>query len=171
MLISLSKAGQVITSEMYRQARGIKGSGTIIMRPEDFLLLTTQNAEERKQIFKDAQQLEVYNQYAKDRKNIHLPWLDVSLDGRLNKKRFNIGRILGQEGRHRAAALINAGISNMVVLLIARVEGYPEYKKASTPDGGRDTFLEVSDFPETVYGQFNNKPVKLNLSTFKSVQN
>ncbi len=140
------------------------------MKPEDFLMLTTQNADERKEIMRTAQHIEQYNQYAKNRESIHLPWLDVSLDGKLNKKRFKVGRIIGHEGRHRAAALIKAGLSTMVVLLVARQQGYPEYKKASKPGGWRDTFLEASDFPETVYGQFNNKPVKLNLSTFKSVQ-
>lgn len=169
MLISLSRTGLVITKEMYRQLRGIKSAGTILMHPADFLLLTTSSEQERKQIRDDAQSLAQYNEYAKTGQNIHLPWLDVSIDGRLGKKRFKIGRILGHEGRHRAAASLNENVYTIVVALIARINGYPEYKKASIPGGWKDTPIKASDFPEIAYGQFNNKPVRLDLTSFKSL--
>jgi len=83
--ISLSRTGQTITYEMYRQAKGNKGVATIVMNPHDFITLTTPDQESIQRIMDSAQTIEAYNEYARTKQSIHLPWLDVTLDGKIRR--------------------------------------------------------------------------------------
>jgi len=75
--------------------------------------------------------------------------------------------VIGHEGRHRAAALVNAGISKMIVLLVAYEEGSRQRNKLIDPDDWKTRPFAVHDFPKTFYGQFNGKAVKIDYSRFK----
>lgn len=174
LYISVSRIGQTLTDMMYRQARGNKASGTIIMNPHDFLVLTTTNKAEYDHIMEGALTTAEYNHFAKTEQNIHMPWLDVTLDGKKptfggKPSKTKPGRVVGHEGRHRAAALIKEGIDKMVVLLQPRIGGMKQFKKPSQPGGWPDTHLTKADFPGTFYAQYNNKKVKVNMSTYKTL--
>jgi hypothetical protein len=174
MHIALSSVKQVITTEMYDQARGNKASGIFLISPMDFLKLTCENSLEMNTIIGDAFTLEQYNQFAREGKSIHMPWLEVSIDGLIRHgstvKKVKPGRVLGHEGRHRAAAMVKAHLPHMTALFWAKERGYTEYKKASKPGGFRDRYMTADDLPKELSGQFNPRVhVPIDLSTFKSL--
>lgn len=159
---------------MYDQAKGNKASGTFSIAPADFLKLTCENSLELKSIMDECLTLEEYNQFAREGKSIHMPWLEVSIDGLTRSgstvKKVTPGRVLGHEGRHRAAAMVKSGLSHMTVLFWAKERGYSEYKKASKPGGFRDRFLTVDDLPKQLSGEFNPRVhVPIDLSSYKSL--
>jgi len=76
------------------------------MHPYDFLRLTTDDDEHIQEIRKKARSLQVYNDY--DQITEYLIENDLYLDIRLNKE-GTVGKIFNHEGRHRSAAVLNAG--------------------------------------------------------------
>jgi hypothetical protein len=171
--ISLSKPGLFLNKENFRQARGNKHAGMIIMDPEDFLQLTVTNQRVYNLIMSDARTLAEYNQHTKTGQGIHPPWLYISLDGyeyRDEKPTLKPGQVCGHEGRHRAAALIKEGITKMPVSLRLYVKGIERQCKP-TPDDpwGHKNKWTRADIPSVFYGQFNqHTKAKINVATFKA---
>lgn len=162
------------TDRMFQQAKSMKASFIVKMPPEDFLKLTS-TTEYIEQIKKDALSLYQYNRFAKmgdnpeyakfvnrnvtnkDEKvfgSIIGPFLiiDISKDG--------FARVIGHEGRHRAAALIAQGTKKIPVAIKLRVPY--EYVPKRHPEH-RGMFSEYAltsdDLPSFVTGQF--EPVNI----------
>lgn len=98
------------------RARGSYGSLIVVMKPLDFLTLTTFDEANRQEIFKAA--ITSLDDYATDSdetfgKSDHggLPFLYVS---------YPSGQITGHEGRHRAAMVLKAGGKSFPVMIYFR---------------------------------------------------
>ena len=127
----LAKTNELKISDRQKQVvNNEKGIGIYPMDPSDFLELSTTTSDFNVIVLL-AKPLEFYNdpKIQKDM-NVH-PFLQFDETGKVN----------GHEGRHRAAAVMNAGGNIFQVAL------YP------TP-GHRDHVLE--DLPTTLTGQFSS---------------
>lgn len=131
-----------ITPEMYEQAHGNVNHFIALVEVEDFLRVTTQNAEDIDHITKTCQTLDQYNRWAEEGKSILMPFLHINTETQ---------QITGHEGRHRAAALLCAGVKYMPVSF----KLYPS-KKHEEKYGVFDAKYEMKfeDMPDTVKGQF-----------------
>lgn len=169
ILISISK-GLKLIKENYRQAKGNKHAGTLVIDPNDFLILTTRTNKGIAEIMEEAKTLEEYNKFAKNGETILMPWLEVSMDGRdlYNERDIKVGQIIGHEGRHRAAALIKAGVNKMPISVRLYVKGIEkQFKPTAENPWGTDPWTK-DDLPKTLYGEFTpSRSVNINTSTFK----
>lgn len=169
--ISLSKPGLFLNKENFRQARGNKHAGMIVMDPEDFLLLCVTNQRELNMIMASSRTLVEYNDWIKSGKAIHAPWLYITLDGveyKETEPRLGIGRIVGHEGRHRAAALIKSGVKKMPVSIRLHVKGIERQYKPTEEDPWGKQKWGKADIPSTLYGQFNEHfSAHIDTNTFK----
>ncbi len=111
----------------------------VTMHPRKFLELTTADDHHVDEIKQAAKSLHTYNEYSAA-KEIHNP---------PNLKIGHDGKVTAHEGRHRAAALINAGHERMHVYLQAPFDG-----KKSDRDHGH------ADVPHTIHGQHGRGSVK-----------
>ena len=138
------------------------------MPPLQFLMLSTSMppAQWIEKELKEIYPVEQYNAWQKDGNSVHMPWLEVTKDG--PKK----GKIVGHEGRHRAAAMIRAGWRSencMPVAIMLMEEGkWPVYYDEQV-DGYKRTkrMLGVDEVPTTFIGQYDSYQFKPNLSTWK----
>ncbi|MFA6135543.1 MAG: hypothetical protein WC869_16135 [Phycisphaerae bacterium] len=142
----------LLTDEHVRQARGNKAVAIIWMSPQDFLSLTTTLNDTRwaKQVSDRAvQPLEKYNAYAAEGETIIMPRLDVEL---------GTGNVTGHEGRHRAAAVMNAGGDMLPVSIHLRdpgqytIEYYEEHQVPGKFEW-RKRFYGLEDVPKVLYPQ------------------
>jgi hypothetical protein len=170
-----SKPKLLVTNKNIRQAMSNKSIGYFKMSPREFLLLTTRRSPEQWIESEDAedqiQTVEQYNNWQRDGSSIHMPWLDVTYNGSAR------GKIVGHEGRHRAAALIQAGWRNedcFPVAVILREDGKsPIYYKTvltdpDDPYSGQKQMLDLQDVPARFVGQYNSNVVKPKFSSWKS---
>lgn len=151
-----------ITHEMIKTATSNKCVGYVLLDPKDFLRLTIAThdvnrwLEEEKEYTKT---LDEYNGY-----NMRLmPWLDVDIHS---------GKVLGHEGRHRAAAVIAAGGKTFPVALCLREGGYPLYYRTpyidvnNSDDQFKKVFLTKNDAPKILKGQYLDS-VRVHVDTSK----
>lgn len=135
-----------ITPEHIRQAKGGKAQIIVEMDATTFLMMTTN--ENPESIRKTSQRLKNYNRYAKSGENILMPFLVIALsnDGAS-------GRVVGHEGRHRAAALEREGTGIIPVALILKPG------KDMLPDihFGAEYHLTSKDLPRYLIGQYNKR--------------
>ena len=169
MKICISK-GLRLDKENYRQAKGNKQAGTLIINPSDFLKLTTYTDDGIDEIMKDSKTLEEYNEFTKAGKSILMPWLDISLDGKkYGGDVVKVGQVIGHEGRHRAAALVKACVSRMPISLRLHLNGIEKRFKPTAEDPWAKNEFTSQDLPSTFYGEFNSsRKVKVNTNTFKA---
>lgn len=98
----------VVTSAMKKTSKQNVNQVIVIMDPKVFIGSTSTDVNG---IMGNAQPLEKYNEYAENGDISVMPYLSIDLDSRI---------INGHEGRHRAAALSQAGGKEMFVALRLR---------------------------------------------------
>lgn len=146
-----------LTQQMFDRAKANKCVGWFYMDPRDYLRLTIDEANVDAWIAHEGdevQSLEVYNSY-----NITLmPWLDVDMHS---------GKVVGHEGRHRAAACIKAGVKKFPVAICLREQGYPTYYRQpfideyENPKQLMKVFVTKDDVPSMLKGQFRAASVSI----------
>jgi hypothetical protein len=104
------------------------------MHPRKFLELTTHDDQHMSEIKGAAQSLKAYNDHTRDRHIQVAPFLHI----------HHTGKVIGHEGRHRAAAVLNAGHDTMPVYL--HHHGDPNSDKPHR-------HYKFGDFPEKITGQ------------------
>lgn len=143
-----------------------------MMPPLQFLMLTTTlpPAQWIEKELKEIYPVEQYNAWQKDGTSLLMPWLEVTWDG--PKK----GKIVGHEGRHRAAAMIRAGWKSencMPVAILLKEDGkWPTYYVEKWGDASDNwshskRMLTLEDVPTTFIGQYDGYRFKPNFSTWK----
>lgn len=135
-------------------AKDNKCIGYMVMDVEDFLNLTTTNAQSKKEIIDNAQPLDVYLKSIRTRQNIVMPFLNIEVD----ELGDMTGKVVGHEGRHRAAALLKAGKKRLPVAICIRPKGKEKtYRFEAWSDKGRQLyFWDVSIVPKKLKGQFSS---------------
>lgn len=150
----------IVTPHMKEVAEDNKGIGILTMGCVQFLELTTPGSfarwiEEEKA---DTAPLEVYNEAAKAGKIRVMPFLDVDRA---------TGMVQGHEGRHRVAALIEAGGTEVQVAICLRDKGYKQYYEQpfisdlSNPKQFYKRFLGIKDIPPRFLGQFKSASIRI----------
>jgi hypothetical protein len=159
-----SSYGLVVTEEHKRQMIGNKACGYIYMDPANFLKLTTTGQREEEEIFRDAKPLNDYNKFARMGDNILPPFLYIEC------KEPPLGKVRGHEGRHRAAACVKAWVKHMPVFLVAKFDGISQWQLKKYPNDPSKRFemryIEASDFPEYLVGQYQPVRSRLPLETW-----
>jgi hypothetical protein len=165
----VASTGLLITQEMKSRMRDNKSCGFIIMNPRDFLDLTTVNADNLRNIHASAEDLALYNGLAKVGKMSIPPFMKIET------KKVK-GKVIGHEGRHRAAALIKANILKMPVFLVLCEEGYGVWRKNTQGEHNEALrlshhyrYITPTDFPEMAIGEFNYTRVRLPLETWVTI--
>jgi len=97
--------------------RDLKGAGAVKMTPRAFLRLTTIRGPDRwiAEMADEIRPLDDYNRWTRERAIQNAPFLKVDEKSQ---------RVIGHEGRHRAAALERAGGQHMLVGIILADDGY-----------------------------------------------
>ena len=163
-----ANAELLVTQQMLSVAKSEKAAGVITMPAWDFLFLTINKSVDEwvSDEKDDTKPLDFYNGEAhKDRIRV-MPFLDVEMD---------TGKVVGHEGRHRAAALMaNRNHAEMQVAIYLRRDGYKVYYTQPYIDSKDYTkrfikkFVSTSDIPKTLIGQFSaGRRVPLNMKTFQ----
>jgi hypothetical protein len=136
LLEALMSASLLLTEKQVRMARSnLRASAFTWMHPMDFLRLTTRDDAAIERIASHAEPLAVYNA-ASLSGSLDLPaFLDVDLS------EGQYGHVLAHEGRHRAAAVLEAGGNLMPVALVAS-------------ESARVVEIDPSEFPRQFRGQF-----------------
>ena len=99
-----------LTDLQRSNAKNGKMHALVRMHPKKFLELTTQDDEHTAEIKRSALPLHQYNKFSREKEILVAPFLRVD----------HRGKVTGHEGRHRAAALLNAGHDDMHVYLQVR---------------------------------------------------
>ena len=117
--IDLVEANLKLRPDVIRKAHGAYGAFIVVMRPADFLDLTTSSVEELRQI-KDKPFPIPDDKYNADHADLGLkagrfdmPFLYVQ---------FPSGKIVGHEGRHRAAMILASGGKSFPVMIYPRAQ-------------------------------------------------
>lgn len=135
-----------VNAEHRRQARGNGAHFIAEMDPKKFLELTTGDELSARAIMQDAQGIDDYNRYADEGSNILMPFLDVSDE-----------KVVGHEGRHRAASLINAGHDKMPVAFKIKPSADSELDQMVVQkygDFGWKYGMTFEDMPNMIKGQY-----------------
>lgn len=162
----LAYGGLLVTAQHRHQMVGNKSCGYVLMDPRDFLNLACESTSEKMEIMQEAAPLQTYNDYALAGKNLLPPWLDIET------QKAPMGRVIGHEGRHRAAACVAAKVLKMPVFLIKREHGVAIWRRPKTM-GDKFSFRLIGpqDFPEYALGQGSSARVRLPLETWESAEN
>jgi hypothetical protein len=149
----------LVTAENIEQCKDIKCIGYTYISPMDFLGLTLpfssapqieQWIEEEKPFylrkFGDWADVTKYNQLLREGKINYMPFLTVDED---------TGKVVGHEGRHRAAAIIEAGGDRMPVAIRLRDKVGNLHYYDSDPVSFRKTFLGLDNIPAVIKGEAN----------------
>lgn len=128
----------IVTQVQREWLKDNKATAFINMDPMDFLTLTTPDSQYLQEILNKARTLDEYNEYQIRTKEGQTPLLRIEKE---------TGKITGHEGRHRAAAVYNAGESAMKVG-IRLVHDYA---------GSRSWTWD--DVPEIWHGEFDDGKV------------
>lgn len=140
----------MLTDGHISHAKSNKAVAIIWMSPRDFLSLTTMaddSAWEKEISYRPVQPIEAYNRYIAEGENIIMPRLDVEL---------GTGKVTGHEGRHRAAAVMNARGAVLPVSIHLRdpetyaLEYYEEHR---SPGGWTKTFHGFDQIPRVLLPQ------------------
>ena len=129
-----------ITPEMLRQARGNKMSMIAIIRPEDFIKVTTRAEYTKEDLTKQCRNVDDYNKWAEEGETIIMPALWIRGES-----------VVSHEGRHRAAALICDGQSEMPI----SIRIHPEEEHEEKYGYWKAPYKVTSeDLPRAIHGQF-----------------
>lgn len=153
-----SSLGYELDSRQLASDRGNKGIGYLNMPCEIFLRLTTNPNNEKFSYEHIMNSVEPYVQGK--RKYILMPWLDINME---------TGKVVGHEGRHRAASLIKAGVKTMPVSIhLKNEEGRTTYKTYDY-DSGKESILTEGDIPPVITAQFTSFRYRMNqvMQSFK----
>jgi len=123
-----------------------------VMDPKDFIRLTTTSDKEFNEIFKNNSDYNFVDKFDKD--EYQMPFLEVILDS---------GKIIGHEGRHRAAIIAEHGGTHFPVMVYFydtkyHLKGHPKYSDYDNHPWTNAAF-EIEDMPEVLIGQFNSNIV------------
>lgn len=162
--------GLLITENMKEQAKDDKFIGLLTIDVLDFLSLIVSGdpvlwtMQEKKD--ETTLSLEMYNEYIRRGKIKVLPYLSVDM---------HTGVVLGHEGRHRAASLLERRIPEMQVALSLRDHGYltyyvqPDIDDPANPKRWAKRYLGVQDIPGRFLGQYNkSESVRVDKKSFRS---
>lgn len=149
----------LVTPRQKENAEGNKAIGILTMGCIQFLELTVPGSfsvwmSEQENIG----ELQSYNEASKAGRIGIMPFLDVDID---------TGTVQGHEGRHRAAAVLNAGGSDFPVAICLRRKGYKEYYEQPFIDNLRHPkmyykrYLGINDIPARFLGQFKSSSVRI----------
>lgn len=142
-----------ITDKMLANAKTNKSVGWMYFDPVQFLSLTVTDHNVYDWIKKeipDTKTVEDYNSY-----DIHMPWLDIDM---------HTGKVVGHEGRHRAAACIKSKVKRVPVALCLRDHGHPVYYEENHATNTK-TFVSKKDIPKVLVGQFVHRSLLIDTST------
>lgn len=135
--------GQLRTSDVMRdRAADMKCQVIVGMRPSVFLQLTS-TPEIRQQIEGDHLPLHLYNRFVKQGKSDTHPFLKIDYNS-------NAARVVGHEGRHRAAALMKKGGDVMPVALCLD----PDREESDRLGMGAQYKASLDDLPRFIKGQY-----------------
>jgi len=170
------------TGAMRQNAVGQKCQVVVQMPVLDFLRLTTTDDADIEAIFrKDAHPLDSYNHWNRmgdepeyaaqvnqglDRSSKEYKWGRVVgpfLRIEIEPPVGTLGRVTGHEGRHRAAAVMNAGGKVIPVALCLR-----PFKGMFPKSWGPEYELHADHIPMAVHGQF--RPVKVTTRNWKVIE-
>lgn len=130
-----------LTADQKEVAVSNKMHALVHMHPRKFLELTTHDDEHVAEIKRAAQPVHAYNSHSASGSIRVAPFLRID----------HRGKVMSHEGRHRAAALLNAGHDVMPVYL--RHHGDPASDKPDREHG-------FGDFPEKITGQVRGSASK-----------
>lgn len=155
--------GLIVTPRHREVAKDNKAIGILMMDPREFLSLTVDRdvdvwLEKEKN---NTYSLEQYNEWARTGKNIVMPFLDV--------KRHE-GKVIEHEGRHRAAACINAHVDLMpvaITLVDDKTLGKIYYEYVEPREDFKKRYLNANDLPPSFKGQFRPAKVAVHLRHFE----
>lgn len=135
-----------VNEHLLRVAKSNKAVAVIWMRPRDFLALTTlasDNDWAREINGRPVQPIDAYNSYIDVGETIIMPALRVAYRDN-GEPNHTAGRVLSHEGRHRAAAVMNArGSARLAVAINLAVDWASTYH----PPGRYDRYLGLDDVP------------------------
>jgi hypothetical protein len=161
--------GLIVTEDQKRQMQKLKACGFVLFDPYEYLVLTTENAVERIRIKEEARRLEkselleLYNDQTRFGAISIPPYLCIECEGSPK------GKVLGHDGRHRAAACIEAKVQQMPVFLIAMYHGI-SYDRLPKEQPYSFRHITEKDFPEEAIAQYIPASLKLPLETWVSIQ-
>ena len=142
----------------YDQARAAKTQIIVLMPPLHFLKLASP-PDQINSFLKNSQRLKAYNSYIKTGETMVLPFLRIDIGLAYEGV---VGRVTGHEGRHRAAAVHNAGGKWMRVgLQLRSAEDYqPELARQDQEKHGHyrnnmEYYLTQADLPVKIQSQYN----------------
>ena len=148
-----------ITEYMLQEAKANKSVGWLYMDPVQFLSLAVTDHNVYNWIEKEiphTKSLDEYNSY-----KTQMPWLDVDME---------TGKVVGHEGRHRAAACIKDKCNRLPVAIILRDRGYSHYYSEpfiddyDNPKRFKKKFVTKDDVPKVFVGQFVHRSVLIDPS-------
>jgi predicted GNAT family acetyltransferase len=131
---------------------GAEAIGTYEMHPEEFLKLTTHHENEAQAIKSRAKPLEFYNSPEINQDMSVHPHVTVNHEG----------KVVGHEGRHRAAAIANAGGSKIRVAVVAQ-----DSKEFHDKYGWR--WKRNIPAPAELHGQFSDHSHKIDQAKFERI--
>lgn len=138
-----------ITPTHKKQALGNGYHFIVEMDPNEFLTLTTSNADELERIKQSCLSTDEYNKFADTGENIHMPMLDIYG-----------GKVRSHEGRHRAASLVckDGARIKVAIKLIPSEEEQDKYdEKYGVWDSKYG--MKFEDLPFSVKSQYTNDRV------------
>lgn len=110
-LLDVPRANPLAVTDTQRRLRAmeVKVAFVATMDPVLFLRLTTTNDAHAQMIAESAARLDAYNAWSAQGETLIAPYLEVDM---------KTGKVVGHEGRHRAAALLAAGEHEMPVGIV-----------------------------------------------------
>lgn len=126
----------------HKVAKGNKQHVLVHMHPLHFLDLTTDSKMPPSHFRSAAQKVDDYNSYTRSGETLNSPFLTIHKDG----------KVLGHEGRHRAAALLNDGETRMPVHI--RIQDHEDLASVSYRDIGWE------HVPDRLHNQYD-RPVSI----------
>lgn len=138
-----------ITDRMLENSKSNKSVGWLYLDPVQFLSLTVTDHNVYDWIKKELPHTKTIDQY--NSYETLMPWLDVDM---------HTGKVIGHEGRHRAAACIKSGVKRLPVSICLRDHGYPVYYRQpnisdhESPKQLEKVFVTKKDVPRVLVGQF-----------------
>lgn len=167
---NIADSALVVTEGQCKLMAEHKACGYVLMDPYEFLVATTENAVERIKIKEEARleisrMLEDYNEETMYGRLATPPWLCIECEGPPK------GKVLGHDGRHRAAACIKAGETKVPVFLVAMFHGL-SYNRLPVSANNPFSFRHVTadDFPPEITGEYVPVTIKLPLETWTQIQ-
>lgn len=144
---------------MLQNAKSNKSVGWLYLDPVQFLSLTVTDHNVYDWIEQElphTKTVDDYNSY-----ETLMPWLDVDM---------HTGKVVGHEGRHRAAACIKSGAKRIPVSICLRDHGHacyytePNIDDRDSPKRFAKKFVTKADVPRVLVGQFVHRSLLIDIS-------